>query len=380
MSLSPLNSIEVCFYNTKSDEINKFLTIHNEKANLLFCKNATSIKSDFLINYSYDKIHLGDYLIAFLNLDLTKFNDFFKFFCTFIFEYIEEIPQKDRKKILSDLDVSHKYFNTEEPKHIIDTDTLKKYAKQFFEDKKEQDYLLEMQQLFRDSIDYIYNNNKDKKLENLNIYERFYILQNINNEIKELSKKYMCNYDLNFSFHDKNFMLNILEESMKSTKEPLSDEDFLINQLLQNNSKENKIYAKGPIFKTLDIYTYFYIVLYHIVVKKYEYIKKCTVCGKYFLSKKENNLYCNGKYAEDITCKEFGIKTSQKRKENEEPVYGKYRQIYAKKAMAVKRNPDIEYYKINYEKWKKEAKQFVNDVKSSKKTYDEFNEWLNENK
>lgn len=380
MSLSPLNSIEVCFYNTKSDEINKFLTIHNEKSNLLFCKNATSIKSDFSINYNYDKIHLGDYLIAFLNLDLTKFNDFFKFFCTFIFEYIEDIPEKDRKKILSDLDIYHKYFNTEEPKHIIDTDTLNKYAKQFFEDKKEQDYLLEMQQLFRDSIDYIYNNNKDKKLENLNIYERFYILQNINNEIKELSKKYMCNYDLNFSFHDKNFILNILEESMKSTKEPLSDEDFLINQLLQNNSKENKIYAKGPIFKTLDIYTYFYIVLYHIVVKKYEYIKKCTVCGKYFLSKKENNLYCNGKYYDNITCKEFGIKTSQKRKENEEPVYGKYRQIYAKKAMAVKRNPDIEYYKINYEKWKKEAKQFVNDVKSGKKTYEEFDKWLNENK
>lgn len=226
MSLSPLNSIEVCFYNTKSDEINKFLTIHNEKSNLLFCKNATSIKSDFLINYSYDKIHLGDYLIASLNLDLTKFNDFFKFFCTFIFEYIEDIPEKDRKKILSDLDIYHKCFNTEEPKHIIDSDTLKKYAKQFFEDKKEQDYLLEMQQLFRDSIDYIYNNNKDKKLENLNIYERFYILQNINNEIKELSKKYMCNYDLNFSFHDKNFMINILEKSMKSTKEPLSDEFF----------------------------------------------------------------------------------------------------------------------------------------------------------
>ena len=68
-------------------------------------------------------------------------------------------------------------------------------------------------------------------------------------------------------------------------------------------------------------------------------------------------------YTDGITCKEYGIKTSQKRKENEEPVYGKYRQIYAKKAMAVKRNPDIEYYKTNYEKWKKEAKEFINDIK-----------------
>ena len=91
------------------------------------------------------------------------------------------------------------------------------------------------------------------------------------------------------------------------------------------------------------------------------------------------SIFRHRRYTEDITCKEFGIKTSQKRKENEEPVYGKYRQIYAKKAMAVKRNPDIEYYKTNYEKWKKEAKQFVSDVKSGKKTYDEFDKWLEGN-
>lgn len=28
---------------------------------------------------------------------------------------------------------------------------------------------------------------------------------------------------------------------------------------------------------------------------------------------------------------------------------------------------------------KKEAKQFINDIKSGKKTYDEFNEWLGKN-
>lgn len=40
--------------------------------------------------------------------------------------------------------------------------------------------------------------------------------------------------------------------------------------------------------------------------------------------------------------------------------------------MAVKRFPDIEYYKTNYEKWKKEAKQFISEIKTGKKTYDEF--------
>lgn len=46
--------------------------------------------------------------------------------------------------------------------------------------------------------------------------------------------------------------------------------------------------------------------------------------------------------------------------------------------MAVKRNPDIEYYKTNYKKLKK-AKQFISDIKSIMKTYDEFDEWLNKN-
>ena len=92
---------------------------------------------------------------------------------------------------------------------------------------------------------------------------------------------------------------------------------------------------------------------------------------KILFSDKNTTLYCNGKYAEDITRKEYGIKTYQKRKENEEPVYGKYVQIYAKKAMPVKRFPDIEYYKTNYEKWKK-TKQFISEIKTGKKTYDEF--------
>ena len=47
--------------------------------------------------------------------------------------------------------------------------------------------------------------------------------------------------------------------------------------------------------------------------------------------------------------------------------------------MAVKRNPDIEYYKTNYEKWKKETKEFINDIKSGKKSYYEFDEWLDKN-
>ena len=48
--------------------------------------------------------------------------------------------------------------------------------------------------------------------------------------------------------------------------------------------------------------------------------------------------------------------------------------------MLVKRNPDIEVYKKDYEKWKKEAKEFMDAIRSEKKTYEEFDKWLEENK
>ena len=59
--------------------------------------------------------------------------------------------------------------------------------------------------------------------------------------------------------------------------------------------------------------------------------------------------------------------------------FGKYRKIYAKKAMLVKRNPDIEVYKKDYENWKKEAKEFMDAIRSEKKTYEDFDKWLNNN-
>lgn len=48
--------------------------------------------------------------------------------------------------------------------------------------------------------------------------------------------------------------------------------------------------------------------------------------------------------------------------------------------MLVKRNPDIEVYKIDYENWKKEAKEFMDAIRSEEKTYKDFDKWLDENK
>ena len=362
------------------DEI--FLTLIDKTVppipdNVLFIRNIEKMDLDLIIDCDYKKMALGDNLTGFLNLNFNNFDDFFKFFCTFIFIYLDKIPKTQLSKIFKGFNKNIINIGTNKPLHIANKVLLKQCAETFYETEKE--YLIKMQSLFKNFVDYVFNNDKKKKLSKLNNAQRFYIFQNITEDLREISEDYICDYSLNFSFTDEEFMNELLSKIEEGISNPLSDEDFLINTITKNDPNGENIVGNKYDFKTNNLFTYFYIVLYHIVLNDVDYIKKCQVCGKYFFSDKNNTLYCNGKYAEDVTCKEYGIKTSQKRKENEEPVYGKYRQIYAKKAMAVKRNPDIEYYKTNYEKWKKEAKEFINDIKSGKKTYDEFDEWLDKN-
>lgn len=345
--------------------------------NVLFTRNIEKIDLNLIIDCDYKKMALGDNLTGFLNLDFNNFDDFFKFFCTFIFIYLDKIPKTQLSKIFKGFDKNIIHIGTNKPVYIANKVLLKQCAETFYETEKE--YLIKMQSLFKNFVDYVFNNDRKNKLSKLNNAQRFYIFQNITEDLREISEDYICDYSLNFSFTDEEFMNELLSKIEEGISNPLSDEDFLINTMTKNDPNGENIVGNKYDFKTNNLFTYFYIVLYHIVLNDVDYIKKCQVCGKYFFSDKNNTLYCNGKYAEDITCKEYGIKTSQKRKENEEPVYGKYRQIYAKKAMAVKRNPDIEYYKTNYEKWKKEAKEFINDIKAGKKTYDKFDEWLDKN-
>ena len=367
----------------KDDSFNEiFLSLINKNVphipeNLLFVRNIEKVDLDLILNYEYRKMALGDNLIAFLNLDLNNFDNFFKFFSTFFFIYLDKIPEEQLIKIFKGFDKNIINMGTNKPIHIANKELLQQCAESFYETEK--DSLIKIQLLFRNFVDYVFNNNRKKRLNKLSNAQRFYIFQNINKNLQEISEDYICDYSLNFSFTDEEFMHELFGKIKEGISNPLSDEGFLINTMTKNDPDGKKIVSNKYDFKTNNLYTYFYIVLYHIVLNNIDYIKKCQVCGKYFFSDKNTTLYCNGKYAEGITCREYGIKTSQKRKENEEPIYGKYRQIYAKKAMAVKRNPDIEYYKTNYEKWKKEAKKFINDIKNGKKTYDEFDEWLDNN-
>ena len=57
-----------------------------------------------------------------------------------------------------------------------------------------------------------------------------------------------------------------------------------------------------------------------------------------------------------------------------------YRRTLSAKKMLANRNPDIPIYLEKYEKWKKEANKFKQDIKNGTKTEEEFKQWIEETK
>ena len=101
---------------------------------------------------------------------------------------------------------------------------------------------------------------------------------------------------------------------------------------------------------------------------------------KYFLTPKQNIVYCSRELNDDTTCKDVGSKLSQKRKEAENYIYKKYRNEASRQSMLVSRNADIPEYKTKYDKWKEKASKFWDNVKKGTKTPEDFEKWIEKNK
>ncbi|MCL2859348.1 MAG: DUF6076 domain-containing protein [Oscillospiraceae bacterium] len=231
---------------------------------------------------------------------------------------------------------------------------------------KNKDKTKQIQADFRMAIDFVYNINSDERLDGLTLKQRLYIFEYYYHKLSIYCDIIESNSGLSFNYEGD------FEE--KGT----NDLDYLINYIKEYDPNGKKL-TTGRFFFTNNIWTVYYILLYHLVFIENQTIKKCKNCGRYFATTKSNSQYCDRIISEGKTCKEIGTMLSQKNKEQEEPVYGLYRQIYAKKAMLVKRNPDIASYKYEYEEWKEDAQRFIKDIKVGTKTYDDFAEWLGKN-
>lgn len=303
------------------------------------------------ISFKYEEIE-KQYnlpLLDFISYDLNNINEYIIFFINY-FDIVMDILDKN------DLD-SIKLNTLYEIKYIIDL--AKKYYDRVVKEAKK------MQVIFKMCIDFVYQMNNNEYTINLSKdlskEQRFFVFNQVNNKpFKKILNNFKTINSLDYNYEYVN------------TKVP----EVAISIIKAMDPKGEKICHQYQ-YETDNLFTAFYIMLYNIIGINNWYVKVCRNCGRYFLTQKATVGYCNRIVDRDMTCKDIGIKEQQKRKGEKEPVYKKYRQIYAKKAMMVKRNPDIPSYKTNYEKWKKEAKQFMQNIKKGTKTYNEFDNWLN---
>ena len=378
------NSINENYYFNEYDETLLKLLVPDITDNLLFIDGNLPLKKlkYICLKTPRDNV-IANNITGFLSLDLNNFDDFFKFFLTFLCEFIDKIPLEYQNEIIKnqipDESLKNVIKTYDEDISPININMLKKCAKFIYENEIE--HVKDMQKLFRNFIDYIFNTEKDKKLSQFSVRQRFFVYKTICKDIHPIMENYEFDYKLDYTFASSDFTHDVLMSIHNNPDfSPLDSEDFLLDCIKKYDTNGDNIVAANTHFTTDSIYTYFYLIIYFLTLSNIGYIQKCHYCGRYFYTNKINNVYCDRVYKDGTSCKILGSKLSQKRKEKDNPIYGKYRSIYAKKAMNVKRNPDIASYKDQYDEWKKSAKQFIKDIQNGIKSYEEFDKWLDENK
>ena len=302
----------------------------------------------FFIKNHFSIVHGGTNLIDFLNTNFSNLDEYFVWFTKFFTSYIKYFEKSDIENLKID-----KVYSYSEIENLG-----KKYFKLIKKDA------IKVQKIYSEFVNYIFNKHPLENSRAMTNKIRFYIYYT--SHFKTL-KQYVTDFQIDNAFNYK-----IFPEYLENSEEKLL-EFFTTRQHFAD------VYAETNATSS-SVYTILYITLFKFVEEDKNIIKKCKNCGKYFITDNPRINYCNNLFKGKQTCRDIGNQIAQRIKQENDKVYGKYRKIYAKKAMLVKRNPDIEVYKKDYENWKKEAKEFMDSIRSEKKTYEEFDKWLEENK
>lgn len=344
------------YKHSEPNDLSKFIDIfNNNEFPMPICNYKSCYKKDgfFIINYRDMTFNLDIDSTAifseFLNSDFSNFDIFFEFFTKYFLSFIYLFDENDKKN----LKANHFY----------------KFDKIYSLAQKYHDVILHdinnYQLLFKNFIDYTYNYTNDTDIKtndfSFDAMRRFLIFRRIN-------------------FHTFDCLINNIKTKNLYDVElfPVDIEKIYDkNILLEKFNTERSGIRWGTRTYTNNIFSLFYYIFYKTIFNETYIIKKCKNCNKYFFTKHNSaQLYCDNLFNEKQTCKDIGNQIAQLKKQHDDLVYGKYRKIYAKKAMLVKRNPDIESYKIDYENWKKEAQEYRDKLKKEKITNEEFEKWL----
>ena len=301
----------------------------------------------FFIKDHFSIDDIGTNLINFLNTNFSNFDEYFVWFTKFFTSYVKYFEKSDIENLK--VDKSYSYSEIE--------NLGKKYFKSIKKDA------IKVQKIYSEFVDYIFIKHPLENSRTMTNKIRFYIYYT--SHFKTL-KQYVTDYQINDAFN-----FRIIPKYLETSEEKLLE-------FFTTGKHFADVYAETDATSS-NVYTILYITLFKFVEENKYIIKKCKNCGKYFITDNPRVSYCDNLFKGSQTCKDIGNQIAQRIKQDNDKVYGKYRKIYAKKAMLVKRNHDIEVYKKDYANWKKEAKKFMNEIRNETKSYDEFDKWLDNN-
>lgn len=289
----------------------------------------------------------GLFLLRFLNADFSNYETANK---TFFYAYGFEI--------LKDLDENYK-FNLKQ-NYGSNEEYLKATIK-IFEDLK--DKIIEIQAEFNNAVTYIYNLDNNQLLDKYNCSERFAVYL-----LKRLGKLYT---------YYKND--NIIQDSYSREYKEIgnnSEQDLL--ETLQN---KKHLVSMSDTHKCNDIAGICYAILGKLVKIPNYPIKKCQNCGMYFIpTSKTDEVYCDYPKDNSKPCRDLGAFQSYTERLKQNKAMGEYRRTYQQKFMQVRKDKTNTKLKKEFETWKKQAKEKINNMKKGKLTENEVYNWIIQNK
>lgn len=341
--------------NEYAENIQKYYPFRKKYRTLSFNDNINSLTGYILFKKEDVQQQFDLSLLDFISYNFNNFNDYYLFFINYFDYFLPKLDTEDLDKI--------KLITLYPIKDII------ALARKYYE--KEIANIKKYQQLFKNCINFCYQIDAPIDLSKLTLQQRFFIY----NQLYKNPFNEICN-----NFESIN-LLDYTYDNIPYNSESVEPKDvFIISSIIHTYDPDGTLLLNSYHLKTDNIFTSFYITLFNILGMDDFYIKICGNCKKYFLTPKLNIAYCDRIWNSDLTCKDVGSQLSQKRKEQENTVYGKYRNIFSKKRMLMKRNPDIKKYEKDYEEYKKGANKIKKEIKNGKKTYEDFDKWLDENK
>jgi len=324
-----------------------------EAVPLSFKDNVENLKGYIVFEPTTSVEHEDLSLLDFISYDFDVFNDYLLFFINFFDYFINKLDDKDIKYI--ELDT------------LYPVNEIVEIARKYYE--KEKKNLIYYQSLFKKCVNFVYCIDNPADMKYLTHKQIFFLYNQLYQDTFAEFKQDFHSTDL-LDYQYNNFPI-------RKELIGLYDINALVSAIEEIDPTGRKLNSLQQ-FETNNLFTSFYITLFNVVAVNKMHIKICGNCGRYFITHKETVTYCDRIVEKNLTCKDIGSIEYQKRKQENDDIYRKYRTIGTRKKTRASRNPETEMYQKDLEQYRKVGKQMYKDVCDGKISNEEFKKWVDE--